>query len=318
MRHFVLVVPVLLVLGCQPRAATPTRTAPQSTDMAPPTVADTTPPQSEALPCPPPDPEHHGFAPWDIWRFDADCIRGPEGRWTVEADTSDADGWRHVLVFEGVDGRSWRLEVIAPVGLARRLDGAVVVLDLREGAQLVAPDGSVVWRSTFPNCGAVRNEAIGWDDAITFTCGYSLLRLNADGSLAWQRWPFGNTSIGGPWVDRDGTLYVSGGGHVAAVAPDGSARWDVATGWNRYVGAIAWLQNGNMVFATTQDEMHTPTSDDGVRIYYEAEAAELFEVTRTGTVVRRESFWDAAPQGGWPAVVPEPEDRSYRAPPQQR
>jgi hypothetical protein len=107
---------------------------------------------------------------------------------------------------------------------------------------------------------------------------------------------------------------VSGGGDVAALAPDGSERWRVNTGWNRYVGAIAWLPGGDLVFATTQDEMHTPTDDNGVRFYYEPEPAELFTVTRDGQVASRASFWESAPPGGWPEVLPYPEDRACRVP----
>jgi hypothetical protein len=275
---------------------------------APPTPARV----AQALPCPAPDPTHRGLAPWDVSHFEAACIRGPEGRWSVEKDASDAEGWRHTLVFDGVDGKHWTLAVIAPVGLARRLDGHVVVLDLQDGATLVSPDGRVVWRSRFRHCGHVRDVGIAWDDAITFSCGYMLLRLDAHGRQTWAKWPFGNTHVSGPWVDRQGTLYVSGGGNVAALGPDGTPRWTLSTGWNRYVGAIGWLPDGNLVFATTQDERHSPTSPEGYRFYYDSEPPELFEVTRSGEVVRRERFDAASPVGGWPTVTAAPEDRSGR------
>ena len=267
------------------------------------------------LACPPPEPDGTNYPPWQLRHHFERCIRGAEGRWSVERDASDPDGWRHHLTFEGVEGQDVRVEVTSPTGLARRIDGKLVLLDLKEGVTLFALDGSVVWRATHPSCGAVHDVAVGWDDAITFTCGRSVVRLDAQGTLLWQRWPFGNTSTGGPWVARDGTLYVSGNGRVAALEPSGDVRWSFPTGSNRAVGRLVWNARGNLVFDTGMAAMHSnPDETNGLRIYFPSEPNELFELSPAGALVSRTPYPSIPPPGGWPAVLPVPADGSHRVP----
>ena len=255
------------------------------------------------LSCPPLERPGDGYAPWETWRRRDECVSRRGIRWSVRRDPSDPDGWRHFLRREGGGDKSWELVVTSPTGLAIRDDGSLVLLDLKDRITLISPAGQILARSSHPDCGAVEQLAVAPDGSLAFTCGYSLLRVDRDGTFRWQKWPFGDTHIHGPWVDADGTLYVTGGGHVAALAPDGTPRWTIETGWNRYVGDLAWLDGGNAVFVTSQAESHTPTSPEGVRVYYEHEPPELFEITRRGEIVRRVPWDGGDPPGGWPPVL---------------
>jgi hypothetical protein len=298
-----------LLVGCQPSASSPRSTPGREVGRSRPLAS----PRSIALLCPPAQRTGSGHSPWETYRH-SKCIRGPEGRWRAERDPTDRDGWRHVLVFDGTDGRRWRVPVTAPTGLARRLDGHVLVLDLKQVATLISPAGVVVWRSAFPRCGALDSVAIGWDDVITFACGYTLVRIEKDGKVAWQKWPFGNQHVHNVWVACDGTLHVTSGGQVAALHADGTRRWTLSTGFNRYVQATAWLPNGHLVLQTSMSELHTPTSPGGFRFYHEYEPPELIEVTPDGRIARREVMPSSQPAAGWPTTLPLPEDGAYRMP----
>jgi hypothetical protein len=265
-----------------------------------------------AASCPPLAARGAGYPPWDVRQRRDECVRTASGRWTVRRDPSDGDGWRHFLRFEGSDGREWELVVTSPTGLAVRGDGSLVLLDLKDHVTLIAKSGAILAREKLPDCGAVERIAVAWDDTFSFTCGYSILRVDRTGRLLWQKWPFGDHHIRGPWVDQDGTIYVTGNGRVAALAPDGTPRWEVETGWNRHVGDLGWLPGGNIVFVTYQDERHTPTSAEGVRRYYAHEPPEVFEITRRGAIVSSAPLPDAGPTGGWPQVLPVAEDGAHR------
>ncbi len=266
-------------------------------------------------PCPAPAPRSPVAPPWELrHRFDL-CVRGPEGRWSVEPDTTDRDGYRHHLRFDGANGASWALVVTVPTGLARRLDGSLVVLDLKSGVTLVSPEGAVVWRSTYPSCGSVAALAAGFDDEITVACGYSVIRLDARGALRWQVWPFRDGYIRNVWVDTDHVAYVSGNGRVAALGADGRTLWTTSTGFNRAIGTLVWNTAGNLVFDTSMDARHSdPSESGGYSFYYDEEPNELFEVDRRGAIVRRMTYESAPPAGGWPAVLPVDEDGGHRAP----
>jgi hypothetical protein len=248
-----------------------------------------------------------GGSPWEVRRAKLTCAASPHEVVTIRADASDTEGWRHFLDYADVDGVRWTANVIAPVGLALRTDGGIVVLDLKQGATLLDRGGHATWHTQFPYCGAVEDVAVGFDDAITFSCGYSLVRLDRMGMFQWQHFPFGNVHTHGPWVDRVGTLYVTGRGDVAALNADGTERWKFSTGFNRNVHTLGWLPNGNMTFVTSMDELHT---SGRLHIYHLPEPQELFELTRGGAVVRRDEFTTVPAE--WPRTWPVPTDRAHR------
>ena len=113
------------------------------------------------------------------------------------------------------------------------------MLDLHSGVTLVSREGTVLRRTTHPKCGLVDALAVGFDDAITIVCGYSVARLDARGALLWQVWPFGDHYVRNVWVDGDNNAYVSGNGSVAALGADGRVVWTTSTGQNRAIGALA-------------------------------------------------------------------------------
>ena len=273
------------------------------------------PPAGAGAPCPD-VARTPGYPPWHrpFTLAPELCIRGPEGRHTVEKDATDRDGWRHFLVFDGAHGERVRTPITAPTGLARRFDGSVIVLDLKDGVTLVALDGSIRWRSSHPKCGAVDHLALDARGAITFACGYSVVRLEPDGKLAWQKWPFRDQQVRGPWVDPDGAVYVSGAGKVAALASNGEPLWTFSTGNNRAIGQLVWNDAGNLVFDTSMDELHSAPGPSGISFYNDFEPRELFEITRSGKLVKRVQYEGDAPPGGWPGVLPTPEDGAHRAP----
>lgn len=290
----------VLILGVVSAATTPTLAAPAR--------------HGQALGCPAPTSQPSGLAPWSKAFTRKPCIRGPEGRWLVEPDSTDRDGWRHFLRFTGTSGKRWTVTVTAPTGIARRRDGHVVVTDLKQGVTLISPSGAVLWRSRHPYCGAVESLAVGWDHSIYLACGYSLVRIEKNGKVAWQKWPFGNTHVGNLWVACDGSLFASSGGTVARLAADGSFRWRFGTGSNRHVGTLAWLPAGNLAFVTSMAARHSPPSRGGLRLYYPYEPPELLELTPAGKAVRRERLPAGKPRGGWPTVLGAHEDGGHRAP----
>ncbi|MCA9628157.1 MAG: PQQ-like beta-propeller repeat protein [Myxococcales bacterium] len=302
-----------LVLSCAPRALPPRA----QVDVP---VRGVETHRRSSPPNPPACPElqaEEGYPPWHRGLVKETCVRGARGRWQVRADDSDPDGWRHWLDFTpttGSDAKAFSVEVVAPMALALRSDGAAVVVDLKDRVSLIAPDGELVWRKAFPRCGYAYSVAIDYDHHISVNCGYSLLHFEPDGQLAYQKWPFGNHSLGGPWVDRDGTLYLSGEGTVVALNPHGKEIWRVSTGFNRALSQLGWLPSGDMVFDTSMAELHSnPEQTHGLRIYWQEEPPELFVISRTGKIVSREQH-DGEPTRGWPEALPYPEDGSHRIP----
>jgi hypothetical protein len=262
--------------------------------------------------CPPPKSPDSG-PPWERAFDDALCIRTARGRALVDATPRDADGYDQTLRLDLATGESARVPVTAPVALAARPDGHILLLDLKHGVSLVSWAGEVSWRKTFPKCGAVRQLAIASDDTAVFSCGYSVLRLAADGALLWQVWPFGDESVRGPWVTHDGTIFVAGGGNVAALDGEGKARWTTSLGSNRATSDLAWSAAGQLVVDTSMAARHSdPTRTGGMRIYYQHEPPELIELSRDGKVLTRSARSSAVPEGGWPPVLPRPEDGSHR------
>lgn len=287
-------------------------TKPGAVDIAAPSAA---PPTRQRTPraapsCPAPEWRGAGYPPWEREYAFARCIHAPQGRWSVEPDKTDPEGFRHILSFAGARGDSWRLAVTAPTGMARRRDGQLVLIDLKNGVSLISLQGNVVWTAHHPKCGTVGSVAVGWDDVIVFGCGFSLLRFSARGKFEWQKWPFGDVHLRGPWVDRDGTLYVSGGGQVAALDDSGKPRWTFSTGSNRATGELMWNRAGDLVFDTGMAALHT---FGPVHRYFPRRPNELFEITRSGKLVWRKEH-EGVPDGGWPEVLSVPEDGSYRVP----
>lgn len=265
-----------------------------------------------AAPCPTPTPSA-GYPPWHRGYSKALCVRDTRGRWRSEQDPTDVDGWKHWLVFDGVDGASFRVEVIAPLALALRVDGSAMVVDLKDHLSLISAGGELRWRRPFPRCGHTQQLAIGQDNVSYFTCGYSILRFDADGALDWQKWPFGNHRMGGPWVDQRGTVYVSGDGSVAALDATGEARWKLSLGFNRAVGDLMWNAAGQLVCDTSMAELHTDSATSGgYRFYHEPEPNALFVVSATGRLLSSTPYPSQAPSGGWPEVLPRPEDGAHR------
>lgn len=304
--------PWLVSCGSPQRAATTAQVEVPDSSAAP--VERSSPPR------PPPCPEvtqESGYPPWHRAFVKEPCVSDTRGRWSSQRDPSDSDGWRHWLDFTptpGSDAEAFRVDVISPVDLALRSDGACIVVDLKEHVSLISPRGELVWRTEFPRCGYVHATAVSYDHHISLGCGYSLLHFEPDGKFAYQSWPMGNHSLGGPWVDRDGTLYVSGGGSVAALDPHGEALWKVSTGFNRATSQIGWSAAGNLVFDTGMAEMHSdPEQTNGWRIYSEREPNELFVLSRSGEILSREPH-DGPPAKGRPATLPYPEDGAHRVP----
>ncbi|MBL8741495.1 MAG: hypothetical protein JNK04_10390 [Myxococcales bacterium] len=205
----------------------------------------------------------------------------------------------------------FEVAVIAPTAIARRAPFELVLLDGKEGVSVYGKQGQRLWQRTHPDCGAVDRMATDAGGAIVFVCGYSVIRFSKDGELSWQKRPLGNKHLRGPWLDEQGNAYISGGGVVASVKPDGELRWKLSTGFNRAISEIAWNARGNMVFDTGMDALHS--DGDEFRFYYDQEPNELFEVTRDGVIVARETH-EGIPAKGWPAVRPLPEDKAHRIP----
>lgn len=199
-----------------------------------------------------PRPPYAGEPPWQRWTG-IDCAgvaRAPDGGWVVLT-------WDAVTRYDR-DGRArWRADLV--------------------------PQGTI-------KCGAPAGIAVDADGRVALACGYSLLSYAADGALRWQVWPGGNNSVGPPVVDTDGTIYVGVGGTLYAVAPDdGTTRWKVGTGFNRWFGSIAPTPSGDLMIETTMYALHSDDDGSGYQFYYDYEPPELIVIDRRGTIVRRET-----------------------------
>jgi len=104
--------------------------------------------------------------------------------------------------------------------------------------------GTLKWRTTFTDkdCGAVYNfvsAAAQGQDGTLYVGSYSDGKLSAfnpaTGAVKWSFAAAGSSTIRGtPAVAADGTIYVAGydSGIVYAVNPDGSQKWQYASGAN--------------------------------------------------------------------------------------
>jgi len=253
--------------------------------------------------------EHEGAPPWErdpLGRWPK-CIETEDGaRVSIEKDPTDLDGWRAVLVAADGGGERYRRDTRAMSSMAVATDGGVVIAHVEDAVSRYAPTGALLWKTPHPRCGAPA-VSIGGDGRVVFACGYSLIAMSPEGRLLWQKWPFGNQHVGQPLLLDDGTMVVRSGASVARLDANAEPIWKIDAGWNRYVYPIGALANGNLVFRTAQDELHTPGE---VHIYYPSEPQELFVISRAGAIVsRRETETD------WPAALPwTPGLRSGRLP----
>lgn len=238
-----------------------------------------------------------------------DCIETDDGaRVSIVKDPTDADGWTASLVVEDGSGPRYRRDTRAMSSMAVTADGGVVIVHVEDDVSRYAPSGTLLWKSSHPKCGAPA-VSVGRDGRVVFACGYSLIAMSPDGRLEWQKWPFGNQRVGQPLLLDDGTMIVRSGSTVARLDADAEPIWKVGTGGNRYVYPIGAMADGNIVFRTAQDELHTPGD---VRIYYDHEPMELFVVSRAGAIVTRSEIHEPP---RWPLALPwTPGFRSGRLP----
>jgi hypothetical protein len=306
---------IAALAACEPRRDVPSQVPAVTISAAAPGAAE--PAERPArLACPPPDPvllEPDDLPPWerDPLGLHPSCIETADGaRIRAEKDATDPDGWRVFLVAEDARGTRFRLATRALWEMALASDGSVVVAHTEDKVSRVSPGGEVLWTTPHPRCGAAQ-VSVGHAGEVVLGCGFSLLKLTGDGRFLWQKWPFGNTSMGKPLLLRDGTIVVSGGGAVAALDADGEKKWRLETGWNRYVTRLGVRPGGDLVFRTVMAELH---SDGPIRFYYPSEPPELFVVSRGGEVVSREQV-ARRPEKGWPASLPwTPDYRAGRVP----
>ena len=297
------ILPVVLTIACGSGGA-PT----------PPLHGEPVPPAPTARRCPPPPAER--LAPDDAPPWERDplgespgCLETGDGATvTLEPDPGDPDGWRATLVIADASHVRARAATRGAASFQVAPDGGVAIAHVEDDVSRFGPTGTLLWKTHHPYCGHAA-LSIGRDGRIVLGCGYSLVAFTADGHFAWQKWPFGNVSVGRPLLASDGTMIVRSHSVVAELAADGTPRWTLDTGTNRYVHPIGVTRDGNLVFVTSMAEMHTPGP---VHVYYPTEPDELFVVGRDGHVISR------APLAGaphWPATVPwSPELRAGQLP----
>jgi len=131
--------------------------------------------------------------------------------------------------------------------------------------------------------------------------------------LRWQVWPGGNNSVGPPIVDTDGTILVGINGTLYAVSPDdGSTRWKVDTGFNRWFGAVTATPSGDLMIETNMYALHSEDDGSGYHFYYDYEPPELIVLDRQGTIIRRETRKEG--DDHWPEWVDLVGERGGRLP----
>lgn len=178
----------------------------------------------------------------------------------------------------------------------------------------VSTDGKPLWETRFQeghSCGAPSSLAVGWQDEIVISCGYSLMRFAPDGTFVWQKWPAGDTHLGQVAIDRDGAIYVTAGGKLIRTDSTGEPTWQASTGFNRWVHPFGLLEAGGFVFRTTMAARHSPTQN-GVRRYYLHEPPELVSVSQDGKVIGRDKLEGAPAE--WPGHRPWSRDGAFRIP----
>ena len=297
------VLATLFVSACE--HGSPTAPAPIEQHVAPVAAAHCPAPPADQL-------EHEGAPPWErdpLGRWPTACIEGVDGsRITVEKDPSDVDGWReYLIVLDGAHVR-FKRDIRAISAIAVAPDGGAVLAHTEDAVSRYSPSGALLWKTAHPYCGSPE-IAVGHDGRVVLGCGYSLVAYSPDGTFQWQKWPLGNTRIGKPLLQRDGSMIVNVAGYVLGLDAAGNERWRVDTGFNRYVHSLGVRPDGTLVFVTSMAEMHTRGD---VHIYYPTEPNELFAITRDGKIVSREKL-DGAP--AWPETQPwTPAFRSGRLP----
>jgi hypothetical protein len=250
--------------------------------------------------CPPPPAdqlEYDGAPPWErdpLGRWPTSCIESSDGSLiTIESDPSDVQGWHQVLiVLDGARAR-FKRDIRAISAMAVAPDGGAVLAHTEDAVSRYSPSGALLWKTAHPYCGSPE-VAVGYDGRVVLGCGYSLVAYSADGKFEWQKWPLGNTRIRKPLIASDGTMIVSGDGVVLGLGADGSERWRVDTGANRYVHPIGVRPDGTLVFITSMAALHTRGD---MRMYYPSEPDELFMISRAGKILSREKL-GTAPK--WP------------------
>jgi hypothetical protein len=223
-------------------------------------------PRARPLPECPLESQGEGYAPWDR-RRDSGCrgiARAVDDGWVVL--TGDA-----ITRFDRDGRRAWE----------SRLDH-------------VGPDGN--------RCGYADGIAIDGAGRVVVSCGYSVLGFSPTGAFTYQVWPGGNHGVTPPLVDAAGTVYVGVEGALYALEPDGTTRWKVDTGFNRWFAELATNARGELVFETAMAALHSEDNGSGYRFYYEYEPPELFVVDRAGTIVSRTTR-DAGADVSYPAWV---------------
>jgi outer membrane protein assembly factor BamB len=256
------------------------------------------------LRCPPPAPdalEPDSAPPWErdpLGRSPRGCVETDDGaRVTLRNDPRDVDGWSEFLVVEEGAGQRFEHNIRAATAMAIAPDGGVVLAHTEDAVSRYAPTGALLWKTAHPRCG-YPEMSVGYDGRVVLACGYSLVAFSPDGKFQWQKWPFGNQSVGRVLLAADGTMVARSGAIVAGLDTNGEIRWRLDTGWNRYVQPLGVQQDGTLVFRTTIAEAHTPGD---VHVYYPYEPEELFSITRGGRVMSQRAI-DSPPV--WPPTLP--------------
>ncbi|MBK9036889.1 MAG: hypothetical protein IPL61_37500 [Myxococcales bacterium] len=198
---------------------------------------------------------------------------------------------------------------------ARTVDGGLVVLDwAHHDLRRVDGRGREVWRVSYAGddgatCGAPAGLAVGYDGAVALACGYSMLAFAPDGSRRWQRWPGGDTSVGGPVIGPDGTIYVLAGGTVHALDRDGAVRWGAGPGPGRSASQLGVTVDGQLAFETTA----APWFGDDGTTYHPDDDPELMIVGLDGRVLAQRPRTGAS-AAAWPAWVPVVDEGGGRIP----
>jgi hypothetical protein len=248
-----------------------------------------------AVHCPAPSADRLESARAPSWerdplgRWPTHCIETDDGaRVTITDDPTDPDGWRAVLKVVDGSGTRYQRDVRAIDAMAVAPDGGIVLAHVEDAVSRYAPGGNLMWKTPHPRCGAP-TVSVGYDGRVVLGCGYSLVAFSPEGRWLWQKWPFGNRSLGQPLLTADGTIIVRSGGVVAGLDADGAVRWRVDTGFERYVLPLGARADGTLVFRTLSDGEPDPSME------------ELFVISRAGAIASRQPL-DSAPS--WPTTVP--------------
>src|SRR5205807_2234122 len=107
-------------------------------------------------------------------------------------------------------------------------DGTIYVGSYDDKLYAIAPSGALKWVTG--NAGGDSSPAIGFDGTIYVGHGWNLSAFTSFGA---QKWTFATTDrvLAGPALAEDGTIYFGSlNGHLYAINPDGTKRWDANAG----------------------------------------------------------------------------------------